>query len=635
MMPPKLNLGPKIAFMLEAIRKRSAGIVVKGLLGLLILSFAAWGVADVFTPGGTNRTLASVGGIDIQPDQVQREYTSEIQRLSNVFGTQIDDDQARLMGIGRSVVRRIAERTLYDLGAKDLGLIATDDLVRRSIREMPAFKNAGGQFEAARFQQVIQNNRLTEAGFVELTRGDITRTQYLSMLRTALAPKELSEMLYAFRNEKRIAETVTIKYDTITLIPEPDEAALEKFHKENAKLYTAPEYRQLSFISLKASDLAKEMAVSDDAIQRAYDERLGDFSDPEKRNLLQIRFSDEKAATEAYDRLKTGDDFFKVAKELADMDPDQTELGNMKQTELMPGLSEPAFSLEVEGFTPPLKSVLGWHILKLKEIKPPRQLPLSEVKEDLKKGLAAELAIESLYSLANKLEDELGGGATLEEAARAMDLTVRKQGEIDALGFTPTGAKAEELPGGNFLEVAFSTDIGTESVLTEAGDDGYFIVRVDAATEPQLKPLADVRNDVIAAWKADKTREFARQQAESLVDELTSGGDLTALATAKGLNVTTTQPLGRNGVGSNLTRELVTDLFEIKVGETAFGPGQEGYIVVKLKSIEPANAATANIKAIGNELSDAMLGDLMSQLANGLSQSYPVSINAEAIDAQF
>jgi peptidyl-prolyl cis-trans isomerase D len=624
--------------MLEAIRKRSAGIVVKGLLGLLILSFAMWGIADVFSPSGANQTLATVGDVEVQPDQVQREYNREIERLSTAFGTRLDPEQARMFGIGPAVVERVVERTLYDLGAKDLGILVTDDLVRESIRNYSGFKNANGEFERARFEQVLQSNRLSESGYVELTRGDLARAQFLSMLdASSLTPKRLANSLYAFRNEKRIADTVTFKYDAVTVVSDPDTATLSKFHEENAQSYTAAEYRRLTFISLTAEEIAREIAVSDDSIQQMYEDRLDEFSEPEKRDLQQIRFKDETAAKAAHDRLKTGDDFLKVALDLAQMDEAATKLGDMKKSELMPALADPAFSLEVDSYTGPLKSVLGWHILRLKGITAARQKALEEVSADLKKQIAAEKAIDSLYSLANRLEDELGGGSSLEEAALALNVPIKNQGDIDARGLTPADTGVSGLPGGKFLEVAFSTASGQESALTEAGDDGYFIVRVDSIVEPALKPLDSVRTNVIDDWKGLQRRELAQKSAEALISELKAGGALAKLAADKGLTVTTTKPVDRNGGGATLPRDLVGKLFEANLGETISGAGNDGFIIAVVKESIAANpvADADEVKKLSGELNNAIRGDLMNQLASGLQQRFPVTMNTEAINAQF
>ena len=624
--------------MLGAIRKRSGGIVVKGLLGLLILSFAMWGIADVFSPSGSDQKLAKVGDVEIQPDHVRKNFQREIDRLSRALGTRLTTEQAQMFGIGQSVVQQAVERTLYDLAAEDLGILASDVLVRNNIKNEPTFKNADGDFERARFEKVLQSNRLTEANFVDLARGDLIRSMYLSIVNDVpLSPESMARALYSFRNEQRIAEIVTFDYSAVTKIPEPDESDLVKFHKKNATTYTAPEYRKLTFISLTAREISKEIAVSDDSIVKAYEERLGDFSEPEKRNLSQIRFEDETTAKQAYSKLKKGGDFVTVAKELANMSAEATELGNMKKTELMPALAEAAFSITIDAFTVPLKSVLGWHILRLKEITPARQKSLAEATPDLKKQIATELAIDSLYKLANRLEDALGGGANLEEAAQSLSLELTSQDKLDKTGRTPEGKLVNNLPGGTFLEVAFSTDNGEESFLTEAGDDGYFIVRVDSITEPALKSLESVRTNVTKAWFAQKRRQIAKQNGEKMIKSLNAGGDFNKLASAKGLTVKQINPIDRSGGGGTLSDETVKKLFDAKTGFSIGAAEPKNFTVAKLKQIVTANPAAdvEKLKATNKRLSQSIRSDLLNQLANALKKRYPVTINIKNINKLF
>lgn len=623
--------------MLGAIRKRSGGIVVKGLLGLLILSFAMWGITDVFSPSGPDQNLAKVGDIKVNPEHVRRDYQREVDRLSRTFGSRLTSDQARIFGIGQSVVQRAVERNLYDLAAKDLGILASDTLVRSNISNQPGFKNADGNFERSLFEQVLQSNRLTEAEFVGLVRGDIIRSMYLSMVNNVpLSPESMTRAIYAYHNEQRIAETVTLNYSDITNISAPTENALVKFHEVNAEKYTAPEYRSLTFISLTAEEIAKEISVSDDAIAQAFEERLEDFSEPEKRNLQQIRFKNKTEANHAYSQLKTGVDFIKIATELGNVSAEGTELGDMKRTELMPALAEAAFNLKKGEFTIPLKSVLGWHILRLKKITPTRQKTLVEATPELKKQIAYELAIETLYKLANRLEDELGSGAGLEEAAQSLNLKLSSQDKVDKMGKTTKGRLVNNLPGGTFLEVAFSTNKGEESFMTEAGDDGYFIVRVDSVTKPALKSLESVRASVTEAWYAQQRRQIAKKNGEEMIAALNSGSDFNKIAIPKKLTISLTKPFSRNGSAA-LPNEAVKQLFEAKPGFSIGAADNKSFIVARLKQTITANpsADIEKLKTTRDKLTQSIRSDLLSQLGNALQQRYPVTINTAAINKLF
>ncbi len=142
---------------------------------------------------------------------------------------------------------------------------------------------------------------------------------------------------------------------------------------------------------------------------------------------------------------------------------------------------------------------------------------------------------------------------------------------------------------------------------------------------------------VVDDWKARQRQELAQKSAEEMDAELKAGGEFAKLAADKGLEVVTTEPITRNGNSQLLPRDLVGKLFEAKLGETVSGPGNDGFVIALLKGTETANPAAdaEQVKKLGDELNSAMRGDLMNQLANGLRQNYPVSINAEAINAQF
>jgi peptidyl-prolyl cis-trans isomerase D len=179
--------------------------------------------------------------------------------------------------------------------------------------------------------------------------------------------------------------------------------------------------------------------------------------------------------------------------------------------------------------------------------------------------------------------------------------------------------------------------IGEESLLTEIGDDGYFIVRVDSVTEPVLRSLESVRADVKKAWYAEQRRHIAQKNGEEMVTALNAGGNFYKLALAKGLKVSLTKPISRIDDGGTLSSEAVKQLFEAKSGFSIGAADTKNYTVARLKQIIAANLTedTDKLTATSKELSQSIRGDLLSQLANALKQRYPVTINTAAINEQF
>jgi peptidyl-prolyl cis-trans isomerase D len=349
--------------MLEAIRKRSASFLVKLLFGLLVLSFGLWGIADVFRPGRGDNWAAEVGDIRIPAATVSTEYQRELRRLNTALGN-IDAEQAKALGLPSRVLNQIVDRTLLDLGAADLGIAVSDTLIRQAIQDDQTFRNQLGNFDADRFRQILSINGLTEDGYVASLRGDIARNQLVgSVTAGATIPHSMVDAIYRYQNEKRVAEILRVEDAAMDDIGVPSDAQLRQFYHDNATLFTAPEYRAVTAAFLLTTDLAKEIAISDEEIQNAFKERIDEFSQPERRTVRQMVLSSENAASKAYDRIAAGADFATVAKEEAGLEPDTLEIGTVTRDQMPPELADVAFSIAKDTVSKPVQSPVGWHLV--------------------------------------------------------------------------------------------------------------------------------------------------------------------------------------------------------------------------------------------------------------------------------
>jgi peptidyl-prolyl cis-trans isomerase D len=625
--------------MLEVIRKHTGGIVVKALLGLLILSFAIWGIGDIGMGGGSSSVAATVGDQEISRNRLRDEVQRRLMEFRQLTGQTLTEEQTRSMGITSATLNQLIDSTLISQGAGNLGITISNDQVAVAIRESKQFRSELGTFDRARFTQAMNSLGLSETGYVELLRGDMERNQFVSSLALGVvAPKKLTDDLYRHRMEKRTAETIRIPDSAAKDLPKPDEATLANFHKDKAARFTAPEYRSLTVISMTADDLAKEIAVSEAEIKASYDQRAHEFSVAEQRDILQMVFTDEKTAQKAQKMLSEGRSFEAVGKEVAGQDKDSLGFGFMTKEQMMPELAEPAFSIEKGKSSAPVKSPLGWHIIRVKDIKEGRSKTYAELKDQLKTDIAREKALDGLFGLSNKVEDELGGGATLKEAADRLGLKIIKISSVDRTGNDAKGKPVPNLPKGQFLNIAFETPLGEDSQMTEAGSDGYFALKVDGVTPAVLRPLDTVRKEVTEAWNNTQRAEGARKLAEKLTAEIKgSGTDMVAIAKAKGFKYKEVKDMLRQPTRSqdSLPQVLTGKVFEMVPGEAAFGRDGNSYIVARLKKVKPAvlGADKKVHTALSNDIAESIRRDLVRQLADGLRKSYGVTINNQVLNA--
>lgn len=603
------------------------------LFGLLIISFGIWGIGDIFRGRGRVQSAAEVGDHKITEQEFSRTLSREINRLSNRLGQRLDAQQARAIGLPDQVLGQMISRALFDLKAADQGIVVTDAQVVARIQQEPAFQGSLGKFDRNLFLQTLRASGLSEQEYVDSLRRDMVRERLANAAISAvLAPETLAETLYRYREERRVARLVTVPNASVKEVSKPDEEALKAFHKEFSDRFMAPELRSITLVQLRASDLAKEVKVSEQDLRKEFELQKKDLAQPERRTIEQIVLPDEKKADEAAKRLEAGEDFATVAKDMTGNAP--IDLGSLSRQDLPPELAKAAFALEAKKISPPVHTELGWHILHVTKIEPAKPAVFAEVRDKLAKQLAMRQAIDSIVSLANQLDDELASGATLEQAAAALDLPVRKIDAIDRKGNDANGDPVKDLPKSRFLEVAFDTQPGEDSLLIDTGDSNYFVLRVDGVTPAQVRPLDEVRDQVVALWQDSQRAKIARERAEALAKRARNGESLDTLASQDGYKETTTDPLRRFDSGGP-SPTLVSKLFQLKTGELATVPGNDGHIVVQLEKVIPADPAAHpdDVAKLRDNLDGSMQNDMLDELIASLRKEYGVTVNQDVVDS--
>lgn len=615
--------------MLDVFRTASKTWVVRLLFALLALSFVAWGAGDVVR-GGVGRSPAiEIGRTSMSAAEVMAEFKREVERLQPLFGGKLTADDARKMGMLDRTIDSLIARTLIDEAARSLGLAATDETILRRVATNPAFKGPTGQFDRDLFRARLARLGHTEDSFMKTERTNMVRNQMVETVAAGIgAPQALTDPLLAWREERRVAETFVIKDDSTPLPPAPEAAQLETYYKENVSRFMAPEYRALTVLLLRPSDVAGGVEIDEAMVREAYQQRIEEFTTPERRAVSQIVFDEQSSAAKATDMVTGGKDLAAVAKAL---NAEIIELGTVEKGDLPEGLAEAVFKLSAGATGQPVKTALGWHVVKVTQVQAGRVRSFAEAKAQLEQDLRKEKAMDGLSELANKVEDALGGGATLEEAAKRHNLKTVKIASLDAQGRGTDGKPAADLPKSDqFLDVAFHTDQNTESPLTEVPNNGYFLLRVDGVTPPAPKPLAEIRAEVVATWQAERRQEQARDKAQKLADRIKAGESAAQVAQSAGAKLETAKPFTREPAeGSTLPPTIVAELFKAQPGGVAIAPVQGGTLVARLTNVVAFDLAAnpAVTQAARQRVSQAVATDIADQYIAALNASIGVKVD--------
>ena len=628
--------------MLDTLRKGAGTWFVKIFLGILVLSFAVWGIGDIFRIS-PDPAVAKVGDIEISQSEYAEAYRRDLGDLQRRLGGNIDSEQARAFGLAQQTLNRLIVRALYDQASRDLGLIIGDGVIRDEIAADQAFKNQLGQFDSTVFEEVLRQNGYSEQSFVAIRRSELMRQQLFdSMISGSHVPKRQAEMIYRYQNQRRITEVLAIPHDKIARPEAPGETTLAEFHETRRTRYTAPELRALTFVVMRPEDLLEEVGVDPQEVRESYEARLAEFTIAEEREVEQILVPEEETAQKIAKRLLEGSDFYAVAKELAGQDEAQVKLGKINRGGLLGETQDIVFGLDEGEISTPVKSPFGWHVFRVTALSAGREKSFDEVKGQIEGEIRFERASDALVELTTKVEDALAGGAALEETAASFRLELGKIARTSAAGRGPDDKPVADLPPTpGFLDIAFQVAQGEEPLLEEAPDGTYFLVRVDEITAPALRPLAEVRDRVVADWQADEQKKAAEAKAEELAERVRAGVALAALGKEVGFESRTTEALTRAEAGAKagLGRALVEELYNLKSGEVASGadPTGKSQLVVRLKGIENVEPAARpkEVEKLAETIRSTVVGDILAQFNRALETDLDVEINQRAADAIF
>jgi len=601
------------------------------VMGVLIISFGVWGIADIFKGFGQS-TLAKVGGTEISANEFRQLYTEKLQQIGRQFGRPLTMDQARAFGLDRQLLQQTIAEAALDEEARRLGLGQSDAETMRMIFSDPNFKGVGGAFDPARFQAMIRQFGFTEQRYVADQRRVSLRRQIAGTISAGVEPsKVLIDALSRFQNETRSIEYVKLDAAQAGTIDPPSPETLAAYFDDHKTQFRAPEYRKLSFVVITPDEIGKWTEVSDDDAKKIFEQRRDKFGTPEQREVSQIVFPNAEEAAAARGRLTSGTSFEDIAKERG-LNASDVDLGMIAKSAIIdPAIADAAFSLPSGEISQPVQGRFGVALVKIGKIEPGVQPSYESVAAALKKEIATERSRTRVGELRDKMEDERGGGAGVIEAAQKLGLTAVTIDAVDRSGRLPNGQLATNIPRGlDVVSQAFNSDVGVDNDPIQF-NGGYVWYDVLGITPSRERNLDEVKDQVEAKWREDQIASRLRTKATEMVQKLDQGGKLADEAAAVGSKVETAVGFRRDASLPGVPAAAVTAAFRTAkdaVGQAA-GAGTNEWVVFRVTdiSVPPVDLASDDMKKLKETLQRGLTDEQVAQYVTKLETDIGTSIN--------
>lgn len=603
--------------MLNFIRKQSDTWLIKTVLWLIVLAFVAtifysWGAGGQF--GGANKTVATVNGMEIKVNEFERAYGNIINFYRDQFRGQFSEEMAAKLKLKENALEALIQNRLVLLEAEKMNLRVSDQELAESISKRPEFQK-DTQFSSSLYQNYLRFSRISAKDFEDSQRKNLLREKLESVIRasTQISEAEIQEA-YKKENEKIKFKYISFSKDYFKPAGRPSDEELQKYFELHKSQFEIPEQIQVQYVKLTPKMIEDTIEVHDEDIKDYYDANQAkyfvkkqykakhilikndtalpfgeDLSEEEKEKLLNE--ADEKTkikADEILKQIKEGADFGEMAKKYSADTASGNNGGSLGQ--FSQGMMIPEFEAALDKLKPgelggPVKTMFGFHIIQLDEVKKEHLKPLTEVQEEIKKTLKEDKAQKRIRRIAKKIRKAAGVDNNLTQAVlefkaetQTTEFISRNTHNVPEIGNVP-----------EFFNAAFSLagDQLSEPVNTP---DASYLLKVTARKDPYIPEMSEVLSEVTQAVAEEKNKAATKSQFKALGERLKSEKNLEQLAKGLKMDVEETPFISQSdsipGIGN--IQSIKDAVFPLQPGEITTGASRGVYYLIQMAAREAA-----------------------------------------------
>jgi peptidyl-prolyl cis-trans isomerase D len=628
--------------MLEGLRVASQNWIGRALMGLvmgfIVISFAVWGIGDVFR-GFSSQRLARVGSGEVTVDAFRSSYQNEIRRMQQRARRAITNEEARRLGLDQQILERLIVDAALDQKIRALGMAINESEVANLLKSESVFKGPTGQFDVDRFKQIIRDAGFSERSFLIDQKGAYLRKELIDSVVAGVdaPPRMMEEAFHRYRNEARSIDYFVLPASAVGEIKPPSDEELKKYYSDHEQTFRAKEFRKVTTLAATPQTVAKIGEVSDEDVRKLYDDvKTKRYGTPEKRDVRQIVFKTEKEAEEAFDRLKKGLSFEALATErkLSEKDIDlglveTRDFGDQK-------LAAAVFKLDAPGLVEPVTTPFGVVVSDVRKIVPSVfTKSYEQAAPDLRREIAVTRATPEVRRLHDAIEEQRTGGKTLAEAAKAVGLEAQHIDATDASGHDKSGAEIPSLAAEpDVLKAMFASDVGVDNDTVTSKDSGYVWFEIAAVEQARQQSFDEVKGAVDAALRADELQKALTAKANEMTEKLRAGKSIDDYGKELGVEIKRATEVKR-APRPEFTTKAIVQMFSTPVRGASSVEADGGRLVfyVKDSSTPPFDASAPESKSTAEQLKTALANDILEQYVGGLEKTLGVDVNQKALQA--
>ncbi|MBL41601.1 MAG: hypothetical protein CMM49_02945 [Rhodospirillaceae bacterium] len=619
--------------MLNSMRKGISSWFIKILLALLIVSFGLWGIGDIFISGGNKSLLAKVGKYDINQRDFLKEYSINLDNLSQQLGRKIQPDEANSYGLVNQTLGTMITDLMYKQITDNYGMDINNSTVKKEIISIPSFQDSSGSFNKFAFERYLNITGQTEEEVITKIKNDIAKRQIFRSVSSGFStPNDIVKRIYKFREEKRQISYIELS-NKIYNIKNIDDSDLISFYEKNKKSFLSPEFRSFSYINISPKILSKDIKVSKDLILEKYNQDKSLYFKPEERSIIQIIANSKEDILDVYEIINSKEiNNYTQIKNLNLPNISYNQLENISWNELPKELADFIFNLNTNQWSQPYKSSLGWHLIYTSKLNPEGIIPLDKVSNKIKNEIQLDKAYDAIYQISNQLEDQLASGKNLKEASNIVGLKITDiplvENKTDSkflnnLSITEKNKLISSVF--NSIEIKNSDSFDTE-------EGGLIYYTVNKIKPVETKSFKDAKNEVLKEWKFKEQNKFLKIDGDKYFNKINNGFTLEKLSEDLNIKINYFDDLKRTDTNKEdaLTNDIIEKIFLSEKNQyiSSFNKIDGKFLILKVTDIKSPinNQINDEYMRIRQSLDASYSNDLIVLLNKSLREKINIQI---------
>ncbi len=630
--------------MLEAIRNQAQGWIVKVILGLIVITFALFGIDSYMSGQGRDNVIAEVGDAGISRQEFMREIQDQTERMREALGPNFDIAATETPEFRKQVLERLIERKALLLDAQQKKFLAPDPYVASLLAQITAFQD-NGAFSQQRYEAVLRQNNRTPAQFEnELRQSFMLEVATSPVSLASFSSKTSSALIARLVSQQREIAWTDIVPAAVESQVKVTAADVERYYTEHAVEFSVPEQIRAEYAVLSLESVAGGIAVSESALSDYYQAHAAQFGQPEQRSASHILIAADAAdaaaraqakarATQLYETVVKAPARFAELARTESQDPGSAEkggsLGSFGRGMMVKPFEEAVFSMKPNEIRGPIETDFGYHIIRLDGIEAAKVQPLSAVRDQVIAELRKQEAQKQFAGLAESFSNLVYESAdSLAAAAEAVKTPVQRTDWITSKTALPP-LNHVAVTRSLFSAESIKSKQNTEAI--EVAPGMLVAARVIEHRPSQRKPLVEVSAGIEEKLRREQRTRLLSEKGQATIKALAKGEE-PGVSWSPFQLITRQAPVGLDAAGAKAVFSVATDKLPAYTG---YVTPDGAFRIVRVSRVIDAKTVDPMLQAsIETGLQQAQQRADLAAMVALVKAGQKVKISANALDEQ-